>query len=69
MDESPKLAGLFAESRANASRPPLASREAVLVEAILSRLAIIAKCEASLTKTIEPETGAITQLEDGTSKD
>lgn len=70
MDEISKLAGLLAEIRATASRPPLVSRDdAVSVEAILSRLAIIAKCEASLTKTIEPEIGAITQLEDGTSKD
>jgi hypothetical protein len=69
MDEISKLAGLLAEIRATASRPPLVSRNAVSVEAILSRLAIIAKCEASLTKTIEPETAAITQLEDGTSKD
>lgn len=69
MNEISKLARLFAEIRANASRRPLVSRDAVLVEAILSRLTIIAKCEASLTKTIEPETGAITHLEDGTSKD
>lgn len=56
MDEISKLAGLLAEIRATASRPPLVSRDAVSVEAILSRLAIIAKCETSLTKTIEPET-------------